>query len=185
MNNPDRPDDTERQLQMLCPAAPSDALLARLHAARPTVRSATAAPPQHEAPTPRFRWRPLLGIAAAGVAVAMLAGGKFAVRPSTVGAPSTAMTSPVEAEATAGPTRATVTPVASNALRPVFLPVETSRRLVSLQSVPTIQRPDEAPHRMLRAVFLDDMTAVGADTDAALHLRRTHEIYLPVRSPVY
>ncbi len=185
MNNLHRSDDTERQLETLCPAAPSEALLARLRAARPPIRISTDAPSLGVDPTPRFRWMPLLGMAAAGVALAMLAGGKFAARPSTIGPPSIALNSPADAEAAVTPARATVTPVAASAAPPVFLPVETSRRLVSLQSVPTVQRPDEAPRRMLRAVVLDDTTAVGAETDAALHLRRAREIYLPVRSPVY
>jgi len=68
---------------------------------------------------------------------------------------------------------------------PIFLPVETNRYLVGIQMAITIQRPDEAPRRLLRAVLIDDMTAVGAETDAALHLRRAREIFLPMTSPVY
>jgi hypothetical protein len=67
----------------------------------------------------------------------------------------------------------------------VYLPVETTSHLVSIQPVPLGQRPDEAPQRLLRAIFIEDTTAVGADTDAALILRRAREVYLPVQARVY
>jgi hypothetical protein len=128
--------------------------------------------------TPRFRWSRIVA-AAAAVIVASLVWLAFAPKPT---APRL-----TNADPAASPTPLTVThpPRRAAVTRPIFLPVESNRRLVSLQPLHAVQRPDEAPRRLLRAVIVDDVTAVGADTDAALHVRSAREVYLPMTSTVY
>jgi hypothetical protein len=180
-----RPDDLERALDALRPAPPPDDLMARLRASRPGVRTSSAPRTPATALSARGRWPRWLSLAAVLLALATLAGLKWGARPAPSGA-SMAESGPAAVPALApAPAQATVTPVALAAAPPVFLPVETKWHLVSLQPVPAIQRPDEAPRRLLRLVVVDETTAVGAETDAALHFRRAREVYLPITNPVY
>jgi hypothetical protein len=184
MNDPQAEDPTATPVDTLVPAAPSAALMARLRAARPPRQVATSVSSRPPAQARPSRWLPLAACAAAAAALATVVAIKtewrFARSPSvTVNSSAHAPTEePPSSAATATPT-----PVAS--APPVYLPIETTSHLVSLQPVPLEQRPDEAPQRLLRAIFIEDTTAVGADTDAALVVRRAREVYFPVQGTVY
>ena len=178
-------DDMERKLDALRPAPPTDDLMARLRAARPATRLMSAPRPPAAAVPSRHRRGRWLPLAAVLLALGAVAGLQRAGHLGAPASPAAASASGAEPLASAPPARGTVTPVAARPAPPVFLPVETTRHLVSLQAVPTIRRPDEAPRRLLRAVIVEDTTAVGAETDAALHFRKAREIYLPISNPVY
>jgi hypothetical protein len=178
------PEEAERLLHRLHPAPPSPALMRRLRDACPSAHRASQLTPARR---PRAPIR--LAAAAAAAAALALAAQVWLPRPSqnprrlhTVDVPSATPSPEINstAQAPVSPAAESTHPTAS-----VFLPVEASRHLVSLQSVPTIQQPDTAPLRLLRAVLIDDLTAVGAETDAALHLRRAREVYFPLHSPIY
>jgi hypothetical protein len=172
MTDPFPPDDLERPLAALRPAPPSPALMARLRSARPSIQRSPVA-----AGFSRTTLRSMA--AAAAVVVASLVWLAVAPKPTAPRLTSDhPAASPPALTVIHQPRRAAVTP-------PIFLPVESNRRLVSLQPVHAVQRPDEPPRRLLRAVIVDDMTAVGADTDAALHVRSAREVYLPMTSTIY
>lgn len=174
------------RLQSLRGAAPSEAFMARLRAAEP-VKPAHAQEKERPAPSratgSRRHW--LHGIAwGAAAAVVLFAG---------ISASSTWKNHRFPGAKTPGGTLVAA-PLApadpSSGNKPdnsrIFLPVESATRLVSLREPPRlIQRPDEPPLRVQRAVLVDDLTAVGADTDAALRVQRSREVYIPVSSPVY
>ena len=179
------PEDLERALDGLRPAPPTDDLMARLRAARPASRPGLAGRPPGDALPSRDRWPRWLPAAAVLAVLASLAGLPWAGH-RTSPAPSTAGSEPgPDPSVAAAPVQAAVTPEAAAETRPIFLPVETTQHVFSLQAVPVTQRPDEAPRRLLRAVIVEDTTAVGAETDAALHFRKAREVYLPIRNPVY
>lgn len=177
-------DDIERQLARLRPAEPPPALIARLRAARPEARSLSSLePPVRVTARPR-PFSPALTAAAAIALTAALVWlsvpASNRIRPST-NPPLTTADPVADAARDAGaePRPASV-PATS-----VFLPVEASSRVVSMQPVSATLRPDEVARPFWRALVIDDLTAVGAETDAALHWRRARELYIPVTSPVY
>jgi hypothetical protein len=184
MNDPRSIETTAPPVDTLVPAAPSATLMARLRAARPPRQAFSSAPSRQPAQARPSRWLPLSACAAAAAALATVVAVKTEWRFAR--GPSTTVTSSAHAltqEPTSPAATATPTPVVS--APPVYLPIETTSHLVSLQSVSLGQRPDEAPQRLLRAIFIENTTAVGADTDAALVLRRAREVYLPVQGRVY
>ena len=162
-------DPTEELLTGLRPATPPAELMARLRAARPARGAETEGSGfRVQGSGRRLSWRRVAWIGGLGAAAGWVAVSQWSVPrgDKTSIADSTVAASTLEESQ-------------------IFLPVESTRTLVSLQPARVMQQPDQPPQRFMRAVWLDDVTAVGADTDAALHLRRTHETYVPVSSPIY
>jgi hypothetical protein len=166
-------DPTEELLSRLGPAPPSTELMARLRAARPTRALRVHRPGLGTRGSGRTSvWRRVAFVGALGAAAALVILSQMRV--------------PLEAIADRHPATPNIaTETTPRESSRVFLPVESRWTLVSLQPTRVIQEPDEAPRRFMRAVWIDDLTAVGAETDAALHVRSVHETYVPVSSPVY
>lgn len=172
------------RLQGLRTAAPSEAFMTRLRAAEP-VKSAHARGKEGPAPSRATASRRLwsYGIAWGAAAVLLLAGISASLAWKNHRFPAK---TPGHALVSAPRPSADSSSNAKPDNSRIFLPVESATRLVSLREPPRlIQRPDEPPLRVQRAVLVDDLTAVGADIDAALRLQRSREIYIPVSSPVY
>jgi hypothetical protein len=161
---------SEGMLAALRPAPVSDALMARLVAARPVQAPPTARLAAGDTGSRTIPWRRVLWVGGIGAAAAWVAAAR--------------LDTPPKATTAVDPPPVTAAPAAS-APSTVFLPVESNRTLVLLEPTRVIQEPDEPPRRFARAVWIDDITAVGAEDDAALHLRRTREAIVPVSSPVY
>lgn len=192
MSEPLSDRDVERPFDALRPAAPSPDLMARLRAARPSTQGSAAALAPLAQPPTHDRWQLALAGAAAVVVASLVWLNQTAKSKPPLTDPADVATrthhlSPAAPQPAPATTRDPATGQTHQAsiTAPIFLPVETNRYLVGIQPATTLQRPDEAPRRLLRAVVVDDMTAVGAETDSALHLRRAREVYLPLTSPVY
>lgn len=174
--------DLEQQLARLRPATPSAGVMARLRAANPKqpVSASGFHPVAPRAGRPHSRRTFSLTAAAAVAVVAALA---WLQRPaSEPSRPVGIVSSPTLDRAAVADGGAVQGAVAAGS---IFLPIESSSHLVSLHPVPATARPDEVARTLWRAVLVDDLTAVGAETDAALHVRRAREVFIPVARPVY
>ncbi len=79
------------------------------------------------------------------------------------------------------------TPSVAEAALPegVFLPVEARSVLIDAEPVGVVQLPNQPPVRVLRTVWLDDVTAAGADPAARVQWLQRREQYVPVSSTLY
>jgi len=187
MTDPRLSRDAEAQLRRVRPASVSPALMARLRGARPSRERSSALPrPVIAAPASiawrRFRlaaWSTAAALAVVGMGVWVQTTPRW--NELTV-APSPALISHAPLESARAPTIAPASPTGAST---VFLPVEVTRQVLRMDPVTTVHHPDEAPRHFVRAVVMENVTAVGADTDAALLWRRAREVFLPVHSPVY
>ncbi|MFN0126830.1 MAG: hypothetical protein ACKV19_09125 [Verrucomicrobiales bacterium] len=175
-------DDLEQQLACLQPVAPSADVMTRLRAARPKPAVPVSAP-HPVAPLAGRRDRRRSFSLTAAAAVAVVAALAWLQLP----APEASRSATVAATPAPNRVAAAVAEAAQGAVAAgsIFLPIESSSHLVSLHPVPEAARPDEVARPLWRAVVVDDLTAVGAETDAALHVRRAREVFIPVARPVY
>ena len=186
-------DDLANRLIDLSPAEPDQILMTRLRAARPsrnpslTDHAESIRPVSPPVFAPRLLARRHRWLAAAAAMVVLSAWGlsiAWKDRPLAVVRTGATVTAPaaVPAAATA---RGSVTPVAAPPAPPLFLPVDSAQRLVSLQPVPVTSGPDQAPRRVYRAVIMEDVAAVNAETDSVLIFSRPREVYLAAGNTVY
>lgn len=186
-------DDLANRLIDLSPAEPDRILMTRLRSARPSrnpsltdhaesIRLVAEPVSTSRALKRRHRW-----LAAAAAMVVLGAWGltiAWKDRPLAGVRTGTTANAPaaVPAAATA---RGSVSPVAAPPAPPLFLPVDSAQRLVSFQPVPVTSGPDQALRRVYRAVIMEDVAAVNAETDSVLIFSRPREVYLAAGNTIY
>lgn len=199
MNHP-LPDDMDNlagRLKGMVAAEPGHVLMARLRAARPSQespRSGHTGPAQRAddpiSPSGARAWmrsNRTVWFTAAAAMVVLCAWGISSARRPQPAAPASAeasATSSATAPASA-PARGSITPVGTQTAPPLYLPVDSSQRLVSLQAVPVAAGPDQAPRHVYRAVIMEDVAAVNAEADSVLLFSRPREVYLAAGNAVY